>query len=401
LSKNLSNPGLEVIIFVGHGASRTGAPNSLLNILKWTRAHTPYELVLILGNGGPLVSEYEEVATVHLWNDRGPGPIRSNALERVSRLWHGKSSLQLRQDKILKDIETRHVRCIFNNTGVNGPILSALRTKIRAPIVSRIPELEGYMRKNNRNGSIDRVLDLTDHYVAVADAVKRNLVTRHAIPADRVSVVHGTSAAKHVDRGTAALRAKLDLPQEAFLVGGCGTLEYHKGIDLFIQLAHYCVNRLGRTDVHFCWIGGCVSQDSCIDYKFEVEHLSLARHLFFAGEVADPAPVFAEFDAFALTSREDSFPLVMIEAARQGLPVLCFQDSGGAAEFVDADIGAAVPMLDIEALAHAVLALKDSPEQRARLGAAAYQRSLAYTPDRMAAAIHQVIDRVVASAAKA
>ena len=54
----------------------------------------------------------------------------------------------------------------------------------------------------------------------------------------------------------------------------------------------------------------------------------------------------------------------------------------------------AVLLDDKDAMAHAVLALKDSPEQRARLGEAAHQRSLAYTPDHMAEAIHRVIDLV-------
>ena len=392
-STSMLRPG---ILFIGHGASRTGAPVSLLNIIKWTREHSDFDCHLILGNAGPLVDEYAKFASVQVWNitreqTGGHGPLAARMLSWIGR---GAMSLQQRHSAILAQLQALPIHCIFNNTGVNGHILEAVRSRTTAPIVSRIPELEGYMRKNNRNGSVDRILALTDHFVAVSEAVKKNLAQRHAVPAERIAVVHGASAAARTHRGETGLRTKLGLVDDTFLVGACGTLEYHKGVDLFIQLAHHCVNRLGRRDIHFCWIGACASQDSCIEYKFEVEHLGLQRHLFFIGQVEQTAPAFADMDVFALTSREDSFPLVMIEAARQGLPVVCFQDSGGATEFVDADIGAAVPMLDVAAFAQAVLALRDSPERQRSLGEAAYQRSLAYTPERMAGAIHRVIEQV-------
>jgi len=396
-------PSQPAILFIGHDASRTGAPVSLLNIIRWTRERSPYPCHLILGNGGPLTDAYARYASVHLWGTPADAPGTQPPAASRLRAWLGQRppTAAQRQAGILAQLQGQPLRCIFNNTGVNGHILEAVRARTAAPVLSRIPELEAYMRKNNRHGSVDRILALTDRYVAVSEAVKANLVQRHAVPADRIDVVHGASAAERVRRGQAGLRARLGLPADAFLVGACGTLDYRKGIDLYIQLAHHCVNRLGRRDIHFCWVGSWVSPNSSIEYRFETEALGLAGHLHFAGPVDDTAPAFAELDVFALTSREDPFPLVMLEAARQGLPIVCFQGSGGAEEFVDADIGAAVPMLDIAAFARAVLALRDAPEQRHRLGEAAHRRSLPYTPDRMASACHRVIEQLVQQHARA
>jgi glycosyltransferase involved in cell wall biosynthesis len=395
-----SNP---AILFIGHDASRTGAPISLLNIIRWTREHSAFTCHLILGNSGPLTDEYAKYATVYIWSaprdhSGGHNAVASRLLSWLSQ---GPPTAAQRQSKVLAQVQRLPIRCIFNNTGVNGHILEAVRARTAAPVLSRIPELEAYMRKNNRNGSVDRILALTDRFVAVSEAVKANLVRRHAVPADRIDVLHGASEAVRVRRGQAGLRAKFSLPEDAFLVGACGTLDYRKGIDLFIQLAHHCVNRLGRRDIHFCWVGSPVSPNSWIEYRFEAEALGLAGHLHFAGPIEDTAPAFAELDVFALTSREDPFPLVMLEAARQGLPIVCFQGSGGAVEFVDDEVGAAVPMLDIGAFARAVLALRDAPEQRLRLGEAAHQRSLTYTPERMASAFHRVIEQLVQQHARA
>lgn len=55
-------------------------------------------------------------------------------------------------------------------------------------------------------------------------------------------------------------------------------------------------------------------------------------------------------DVFALNSREDSFPLVMLEASACCLPVFCFADSGGDPEFVTEDSGLVARYHDITGL---------------------------------------------------
>jgi glycosyltransferase involved in cell wall biosynthesis len=57
---------------------------------------------------------------------------------------------------------------------------------------------------------------------------------------------------------------------------------------------------------------------------------------------------FAAFDVFALVSREDPFPVVCLEAASLGKPIVCFNSSDGEKEFVENDCGFVVPDLDIE-----------------------------------------------------
>jgi glycosyltransferase involved in cell wall biosynthesis len=85
----------------------------------------------------------------------------------------------------------------------------------------------------------------------------------------------------------------------------------------------------------------------------------------------------------------------MLEAARQGVPVVCFEDGGGAPEFVDDSVGATVPMLDVAGMAQAVKDLKAAPEVRARLGNRAYEKSLTYSTARMGNGIYDVLKAVV------
>jgi glycosyltransferase involved in cell wall biosynthesis len=76
-------------------------------------------------------------------------------------------------------------------------------------------------------------------------------------------------------------------------------------------------------------------------------------------------------DAFALTSREDPFPLVMLEAAVHGVPTVCFDGAGGGPEFVAGGIGAAVPYLDLDAFAQAVARWRADPAALQKSAAAA------------------------------
>jgi glycosyltransferase involved in cell wall biosynthesis len=81
-------------------------------------------------------------------------------------------------------------------------------------------------------------------------------------------------------------------------------------------------------------------------------------------------------DIFLLTSREDPFPLVMLEAASRSLPIVCFANSGGAPEFVEKDAGLIVPDFNTDKMAEEVMRLLSLPELRSSMGKAGQQKIL-------------------------
>ena len=105
-----------------------------------------------------------------------------------------------------------------------------------------------------------------------------------------------------------------------------------------------------------------------------------------------PRDYFSAMDIFALTSREDPFPLVMLEASATGLPLVCFEASGGGPEFAEADAGLLAPYLDVAAFANRVLSLSADPEARRAIGGAA-RRKVAerYTIDQQAPKLRDLI----------
>src|SRR3954447_2327778 len=77
-----------------------------------------------------------------------------------------------------------------------------------------------------------------------------------------------------------------------------------------------------------------------------------------------------------LTSREDPFPSVVLEAMSAGAPTVAFEEAGGAPDVIrDLRAGVAVPLGDVPAMVRHLraLALQTGPEERARLARLARQ----------------------------
>ena len=62
-----------------------------------------------------------------------------------------------------------------------------------------------------------------------------------------------------------------------------------------------------------------------------------------------------QIDLFLSLSREDPYPLVVLEAARYKIPSLCFEESGGAPEFVEKDAGSVIPFLNLNRLSEEII----------------------------------------------
>jgi glycosyltransferase involved in cell wall biosynthesis len=95
--------------------------------------------------------------------------------------------------------------------------------------------------------------------------------------------------------------------------------------------------------------------------------LGVADRVWFAGHHQDPAPFYARFDIFALSSDTEQMPLSVIEAMASGLPIVSTA-VGDVREMVATENAEFVVALDDAALAGALAALSGDRDARRRLG---------------------------------
>jgi len=104
--------------------------------------------------------------------------------------------------------------------------------------------------------------------------------------------------------------------------------------------------------------------------------LGIATRVKFLGHVADPAPLYAGFDLFALSSDTEQMPIAVIEAMAAGLPVAA-TEVGDVRGMLAAENAPWIGPRDDAALAASLAALLGDAALRARVGAANRVRALA------------------------
>jgi glycosyltransferase involved in cell wall biosynthesis len=127
-----------------------------------------------------------------------------------------------------------------------------------------------------------------------------------------------------------------------------------------------------RADVDFVWVGHWDAKMHN-DIETKLFDSPCKDRIHFVGYEPETALYHAGSDVYALTSREDPFPSVVLESFDAGVPVVAFSSTGGAASLVEDIGGIAVPTLNVAAFSAAICRLLDSPELSAGLGKTAQE----------------------------
>lgn len=362
------------VLFVGHEATRTGAPLMLLYFLRWLREHTDLSFEVLLLDGGPLVDDFAAVAPVIVLSD-----LRDHWSSRALRAigLHGVASQ-------LRSVQARwrcaHLRSASTVYCNSVPSLRVLRLLGRRPrtVVAHVHEMHGALGMPGTEGDRNLLQTRADHVVAASDLVARYLVTEHGIDPDKIvrhyEFIDVRAFLDQVPAAPVDVRGHLGLPEDAAVVGAAGVTEARKGPELFLQLALALRRRGGGRPVHLVWVGSTPDTHETRWILHDLEKAGLGDVVHFVGLQVHPASWFAQFDVFVLTSREDPFPLVCLESSLLATPIVCF-DNTGMAEFAgDDERGFVVPYLDVEAMADRVEALLADPAARAAVGERASAR---------------------------
>jgi glycosyltransferase involved in cell wall biosynthesis len=269
------------------------------------------------------------------------------------------------------------------------------------PVISYIHELPFAIRSVTTPESLKKVLQHTQYFLAGSEAVRANLVNGLKVNRRLTEVLYSSLATRWFTAefsGSWRKRFRMDhmIPDEATIVGVACTAEWRKGFDLWIPLIQVFFSRYPDRKVVFVWKGYRGSVESLYTDLFDVRKTGLESSVIVLPHDADSKQTMAAFDIHLLLSREDPYPLVVLETACMGIPTICFRDAGGAPEFVEDDAGMCTPYGDLSAMADALDRLVAQPGLRVSLGDRAKEKVLSrHDVEQAATQLSQVIDSVL------
>lgn len=336
-------------MFVSHEATRTGAPKIILNILKRFRATCDIDCETIVHNEGHLLEEFAQNSKVHCL--RLPR-VRSTELQKQIRGIVRKKGTKHPDVAICNSMESRFVMEQLNQLGV--------------PVIALVHELPCSYTDADYELLYDNTEKIVFPVQTVREATNKKLpipFTRDLIlPQGLLNPYFGQNTERETAR--AQIRRELAIPQDAFVVLGCGTLDLRKGIDHFAAIARNVVRKNNyENSVHFVWVGeGPRWSHSPMHYvQIDLRRSKTASHVHFVGEREHVDPFFVGSDMFLLSSRVDPFPCVVHEAMATNLPVMAFDDSGGASTALADGAGFVIPFADYELATNIICALAKNP----------------------------------------
>jgi glycosyltransferase involved in cell wall biosynthesis len=273
-------------------------------------------------------------------------------------------------EKLIASLNKNNVNIAICNTVVTGDIVEIL-VKNNFRTISLVHELPGVIQQYKQEKNAQKISEFADTIVFPAEYVKKNFSTVTSLdPAKcRIRPQGLFLKNRYRDRKEEArslLREKLALPADSKVVLGVGSADFRKGADLFVQVAKNVIR--DNQDAVFVWVG---QKDTNLMKNIDpdIENSGLSKKILFVGIRTDDLDVFySGSDIFLLTSREDPFPSVVLDAMNAGLPVIGFQDAGGFQDIITDETGVLVPHSDIEKMSERTTFFLRNQDIRSKLG---------------------------------
>ncbi|CAN7443504.1 rhamnan synthesis F family protein [Paraburkholderia hospita] len=353
------------VLVVSHEATRTGAPILAWNICRELREH--YHVVALLLGNGPLVDTFDEVcdavAGPYTPADRDPLALSGVIGELCDRYEF--------EFAVVNSIASRSVLQPLAERYVPSTLLVHEFYKFHC---SPDELVDTFAWAGQVVFSAKMVRDSAD-----IERTHPAALRAHVVPQGKSQIPGGTSTARSDDAKSVveqaarvkALHNKIlgGRKNKPFIVLGAGTIEYRKGVDLFVATAAEIKRVAPDANILMVWVGGVVEgyKQYAEFVMTQVEQSGLSGRVEFVGETPHLEALYRFADVCFISSRLDPLPNIALDAATAGLPVLSFEQATGVAENFMGDPQleqCVLPFLDIDETARRIVALYNSPTAR-------------------------------------
>jgi O-antigen biosynthesis protein len=339
------------VAIVSHDAHPHGAQYLALNLARELKNGLGMQVDVLLMSGGQLAPAFAETALVHDLSGMTPAML----------------------NELLVSLRQAGVELVIANTAVSGRVTRSI-AKAGLHVVTLVHELPKLIRDYGLEPAIRDLVAYSDKVVVPSEAVSRGLqefadvellASKLVLRPQGLFTRSKYRGATNLAEARASLRAKLGLQADARVVLAVGYADRRKGVDLLLSAAAICCK--ADPSLHFVWVGH-IDRSMDSENAAAIDKGALQSRFHFVGMDFQTDDYYAGADLYALPSREDPFPSVVLESLSVGTPVVAFADTGGGSDLVKQIGGMVVPAFDIAKYAEAITCLLADDSERSRLG---------------------------------
>ena len=315
------------IILITHNLNRAGAPVLLLYIARYLYENNIPFVVMSLEHG-PLFDDFAKYSNVYI--KRG----------YIAKIFFKKMH------------KKKYTRCICN-TVVSGNYCGYLKREGYS-VITLIHEMENYILEEKLENNCLEIISNSDYVVFPSNYVYESFLkcinnTKFCYRIKHQGLFLIDEITQTKEESVAFIEEKygINLKNKKIVIN-VATACHRKGFDLFIQT----LNNLYKKDknIFFIWVG----DNTEVYLKNEKNKIDLEclNNLLLPGYIKDKELIKAIYncsDLLYLTSREEPFGSIVLEAFSAGTPVIAFNGCGGYMDIVKKDYsGELINKFDIE-----------------------------------------------------
>ena len=322
----MSNKSKIKILFFTPFAGYTGSEVSLTNLMKQLDTKK-FEIRLYAMNKGELLDTLPAQITTYYY--KGIGGLTKRFINKLTRVFTKNGELE-------KDVMNIHNEFKPDIWYLNTLLLDNIASIAQKNRIKYAVHFHELLKQYNYISAdkMQEMLSGASFTVGCCESVCGNLKVFGTSKVLKQYECIETDPIKSDSEKVSSIRNSLSVPDGHAIIAMSGQRTDIKGFDIFIDVAR----RLRDKPYFFLWLGG-----SCnTGYALFLEKI-IAYHKLVNIKIMHPSReeyynYLDSCDVFFLSSREDSFPLVMLEAAFFGKYIVSL-NSGGANEFLDENSG--------------------------------------------------------------
>lgn len=229
-----------------------------------------------------------------------------------------------------------------------------------------VHEMERLINRFNLKKHSDYYNQKENLFLASSENVRQDLIKAVGIKEDKITLLHSFI---NTDEIRNKIKSGIELEkfdrqykvEKPFTIGFSGTFELKKSADLLLPLVVSIRKKI--KDPSIFWIGAT-------PYDYEAGTFDLVMHdvktggfessINFIPRTQNSIKYYQRFDVYVALSRENAFPAV--EMGLLGIPVICFDNSGGTPGYVKLGGGISVPYMDLGSIADKIYEFYKNPK---------------------------------------